>query len=381
MISAKSASPWIIGMALFSMFFGSGNLIFPMAVGAYAEGHYLYGTLGFLMTAVLLPFAGVFTMVLFRGDYVRFFSVLGRTLGFIVTLLMLTFWIPLGSGPRCVTLAFAASKSYVNTIPLWAFSAGYCLFVFALLYKESRILSLLGKVLTPALLIALVVVVFAGLYNSPGLQAVEHHPFSVFLVALREGYNTQDLIASFFFSSVIIGILNHTDKDIRPASERRHLALTLRGGLVGVSILALVYLALLYLGAAYSSMLNGLGKDALISTLSIHLLGSKMAFLPVCIIGLACITTSAALTLVFANFVKSSLFKNRISQELSLTITSVGTFGMSLFGFESISAMLSNVMAIFYPILIALIVVNLALYGRRIVKQDAAEAAASEIAA
>ncbi len=366
MIHSKSASAGVIGLALFSMFFGAGNLIFPMAVGAFAEGHYPYGTLGFLITAVFLPFLGVFTMVLFRGDYTRFFSILGRPLGFFFTLLLLTFWIPLGSGPRCVTLAFAAARTFVPDLWLWPFSLGFCVLIYALTYRENNIIGLLGKVLTPALLISIVFVVVAGLLISPGLAAVEHVPSHVFTFALSEGYNTQDLIASFFFSSAIIGILNHTDVEGgASASERRHLTLALRGGLIGVAVLGIVYVGLLYLGAAYSSVLQEVSKDSLLSHLSVYLLGHHMGFVPVAIIALACVTTSVALTIVFAKFLKTAVFKDYISEQTSLIMTLVLTFCMSLLGFESISEVLGVAMAWLYPALIILMVVNLILYYYR----------------
>lgn len=361
MIKAQGATAWVIGLALFSMFFGSGNLIFPMAVGAFAEEHYLYGTFGFLITAVLLPFLGVFTMVLFKGDYVRFFAILSKPLGFIVTLLLLTFWIPLGSGPRCVTLAYAAMQTYLSDIPLWIFSLIYCLAIFAMTYRENRIITILGKILTPALLIAILVIFIAGLYFSPGLAPVTETPSTVFWYALAEGYNTQDLIASFFFSSAIIGILQHTS-DENKKIQKSQLALVLRSGLIGVIILGVVYLGLLYLGATYSSILEGVPKDVLLPRLSIYLLGHHLGFLPVIIVALACITTSVALTLVFANFLKDSIFHNRISHEMAVAVTTLITFGTSLIGFEGISLILGSAMNILYPTLLVLIIVNLVVF-------------------
>ncbi|MCB9229710.1 MAG: branched-chain amino acid transport system II carrier protein, partial [Deltaproteobacteria bacterium] len=95
----------IVGLALFSMFFGSGNLIFPLDVGRVAGGQFLWGALGFILTAVLVPFMGVVAMVVYNGDYQKFFAFSGKKTGFILTLILLSFWIPFGSGPRCITLS------------------------------------------------------------------------------------------------------------------------------------------------------------------------------------------------------------------------------------------------------------------------------------
>ncbi|MDP1836673.1 MAG: branched-chain amino acid transport system II carrier protein [Chlamydiales bacterium] len=361
MINHKSASAWVIGLALFSMFFGSGNLIFPIIVGKHAEGMYLIGTMGFVITAVLLPFAGVLTMVIFKGDYTRFFSILGKPLGFLFTFLLLSFWIPLGSGPRCITLAFAAVKTYVPFLPLVVFSAIYSLAVFFMTYTESRVITILGKVLTPLLLLSLAVVVGAGVYFSPGLAQVDHEAIQVFTHALIEGYNTQDLIASFFFSSAVIHILSHAPQEEGVTVRKSHLKLVLQASLIGIGILATVYLGLLYMGATYSAVLQETSKDSLLSQLSLYLLGPHMAFVPVIAIALACVSTSVALALVFTNFIKEVVFRDKISHVWALTMTTVVTFAMSLLGFEGISKVLGAAMQVLYPGLIGLMIVNLAI--------------------
>ena len=68
----------VIGLALFSMFFGSGNLIYPLFIGQLAEGQWITATMGFLLTAVLVPLAGVAAMVVYKGDYTAFFGCLRK---------------------------------------------------------------------------------------------------------------------------------------------------------------------------------------------------------------------------------------------------------------------------------------------------------------
>ena len=45
----------VIGFALFAMFFGAGNLIFPPALGKAAGDAFLSSIIGFLITGVGLP--------------------------------------------------------------------------------------------------------------------------------------------------------------------------------------------------------------------------------------------------------------------------------------------------------------------------------------
>ncbi len=360
---SSSSSAWVIGLALFSMFFGSGNLIFPMAVGQVAQEHYIAGSLGFLLTAVLLPFAGVVTMVLFKGDYTKVFACMGTKLGLIITFLLLTFWIPLGSGPRCITLAYAAIKNHIGTVPLWTFSGVYTVIVFALTFRENKIIGILGKVLTPVLLLSLACIVVKGVFASPGLDDIELTAGQVFVTGVTEGYYTQDLIASFFFSSSIIMILSHSPGH---GPRKGYLALAMRSCLIGIVILAVVYLGLLYLGAAYSELLVNVSKDELLPTLALAILGPHFGLVSVLAVAMACMTTSVALALVFSNFIHTVLLHGRISHEAALAITVGSTFLMSMLGFEGISSILGPVMQIFYPGIIALIFVNMVkLYRRR----------------
>jgi LIVCS family branched-chain amino acid:cation transporter len=372
MIEQKTSSAFVIGLALFSMFFGAGNLIFPMTVGKHAEGMYLYGTLGFLITAVLLPFAGVFMMVLFKGDYVKFFGILGKPLGFLFALFLLTFWIPMGSAPRCITLAYSAVKTYAPSMPLWLFSGVYSAIIFLLTFRENRIIGILGRVLTPLLLLSLAAIIGVGLYYNDGLNEVNLQPHAVFFNALIEGYHTQDLIASFFFSSAIIHILTHPDATHSHVTTRSELGLMLRSGAIGIAILAVVYLGLLYLGAAYADVLQETSKDSLLSQLAVVLLGVQGAFIPVVTIALACVSTSVALMLVFTNFLRENVCQERISQTVALAITVLVTFGMSLMGFEGISHILGGAMYFLYPALIVIMIANICLLAIRHLKHGSA---------
>ncbi len=362
----RKQKPWVIGLALFSMFFGSGNLIFPLAVGQFAQEHYLPATLGFCITAVLIPFMGVIAMVMYHGNYRNFFGVFGKPVGFVLTLMLLIFWIPLGSGPRCITLSYGAIQHYIGATPLWLFSLVYTCIVFAITCQKNRIIGLLGRFLTPVLLLILAIVFVIGVYTSTGFGPTEHTAMQAFGEGLAEGYNTQDLIAAFFFSASVIGILTHRGEADVVKDDRPALRLALRASVIGIIILGVVYLGLLYLGAAHASMLNGLSKDLLLPTLVRMLLGDQLGFFAALAIALACMTTSVALALVFTDFLRFSVFHEKLSHGVTLAMICITTFGMSLIGFAGISVILSTAMEYMYPFLIVMIVFNC---GGRIVSR------------
>jgi len=354
----KSHNPWIIGLALFSMFFGAGNLIFPLAVGQFAQEHYLIASLGFFMTAVLLPFMGVLVMIMYHGSYNKFFNLFGQTIGFLIILTLLIIWIPLGSAPRCITLSYGATTHYLGSTPLWLFSLLYTSIVFVMTYSKNFIIDLLGRYLTPTLLFFLGGVFIVGLYTANGFSPTDHTATSSFLEGLSEGYNTQDLIAAFFFSASIIGILMHRGESDAAKDDRKALRLALRSGVIGVSLLGLVYLGLLYLGAAHAPILSGLPKDRLLPTLVRMLLGDSLGFFATVSIVLACISTSVALSLVFADFLRFNVCNEKMGHRTALSLTSIVTYFMSLIGFSGISSILSTTMSVAYPFLIFMIVFN-----------------------
>lgn len=352
MFRRENRSFWVIGLALFAMFFGAGNLIFPLFVGQISQNHSIGATCGFLFTGVALPFAGVVAMVVYRGDYAAFFRLFGRHGGFLLTLLLLTVWIPLGSAPRCITLAHASLSSCFSVPTLWLFSLGYSLVVALLTYQRTRILPILGLVLTPLLLLCLAAVVIKGVWGV-------HHPLegaggSHLLMSVRgakEGYNTMDLIASFFFSASILTLLS------RQKSNSNPLRTTLLASLVGMALLSLVYIGLIQLAALHSELLVGVPKDQILPALARSVLGSHVAIAASFAILLACFTTSVALQLVYVDFLSESLFKKK--NLLSLGVTTAITFGMSILGLQGITSITSPILQFFYPLLISMICFNL----------------------
>jgi LIVCS family branched-chain amino acid:cation transporter len=356
---SKKGAIFIIGLALFSMFFGSGNLIFPLSIGQLAEENFIWGLTGFILTGVLLPFLGVITMVIYNGDYTKFFSSIGKNLGFLFTFALLTVWIPLGSAPRCITLSHTNMSSLISGTPLWLYSLIYCILLFPLSYRKSRALDILGYVLTPGLLICLGFIVYEGIYKSTGFGPSEAEASTLVYQGLLEGYYTMDLIASFFFTSTIIAALKEVSTGT--ADSKKIIGVTLKSCAIGVTILAIVYIGLVTVAAANASLLVGVSKDQLLAKLVAALLGPQLQIVATSAIVLACLTTSIALQIVYADYLTNNLFKGRMSQKTGMIITILVTYGMSIQGFDGISRLTGPILEVFYPMLLLLILWNIAL--------------------
>lgn len=61
----------VIGTMLFGLFFGAGNLIFPIQLGQLAGTNFWFALLGFLITAIGLPFLGILAIGLSGSNGLR----------------------------------------------------------------------------------------------------------------------------------------------------------------------------------------------------------------------------------------------------------------------------------------------------------------------
>ncbi|MCB1135163.1 MAG: branched-chain amino acid transport system II carrier protein [Chlamydiia bacterium] len=351
-------SVFVVGMALFSMFFGSGNLIFPLFLGQLAGTSWLAATAGFLTTAVLLPFLGVLIMVYFQGSYQKCFEILGKRSGFLFALLLLTVWIPLGSGPRCIALSYASLASYLPMPSIWVFSAVYCVAVYFVVRNRQRMIQILGKYLTPALLLCLGAIIVQGSIGQLPVESIASSS-GMMMNGVLEGYNTMDLIAAFFFSASIIQVYCPKGED---TSSR--LRFVLKAGMIGVTLLAAVYVGLVYLAAVHSMSLAAVPKEQLLAVLAKITLGPQLGIIAAVAIVLACFTTSVALTSVYADFISQRILKVERRLPSSVWFTLLASFAMSLMGLTGITAVTAPVLNVCYPLLLGIIVIHGAMHFR-----------------
>lgn len=351
---------WLVistGFALFSMFFGSGNLVFPITVGQESNGHYNLAALGILFTGVLVPFLGVFAMILYKGDIYNFFNCFGRRGTFWFAFLALSLMGPFGVLARCLTVAHGALLLLIPNLSLPLTSLFLCIAIYFLAVNKSKIVATLGAALTPFLLLAIVLIAFFGL-NSGSLPApINNEGWTALKNGFFQGYQTMDLLAAFFFSQFIIKYLHSKLSSDEPKGILlKHFY---KSSLIGAGILAAVYFALVLLGWSYSPLLMGVPPQEMLGLIAIESLG-PIAAPSVCVAVLfACLTTAIVLASLFADFLRSEVTKNKIGNKQSLLITLSIGFLVSTFDFATIAKFLGPILEIIYPALIALTVVNI----------------------
>lgn len=339
------------GLAMFSMFFGSGNLVFPLVVGQQCEGHFLSATLGLLLTGVLVPFLGILAILLFNGNPKDFFSQLGKPATFWFPLIALSLMGPFGVLARCITVAHGAFNLLIPGAPLTGFSAGACLIIFILAVSKKKIVSLLGSILTPLLLASLAAIAAFGLSHAEFPSAEPQGQIGSFLNGLYQGYQTMDLLAAFFFSAFLIQHLKKQSDDSLP--------IFLKSSLIGASLLSIIYTLLILLGFVYSDHLAPIPPQEMLGFIAELTLGDWAAPIVAATVILACFTTAIVLASLSADFLKKEICNHKINTPLALSAVLAIAFGTSTLEFSGIAKILGPILEVLYPALIVLTIVSI----------------------
>jgi len=347
------------GLAMFSMFFGAGNVVFPLALGQIAQDQNFYAILGMLITAVGVPFVGLMAMMLFDGDYDAFFARIGKLPGFLVVLFIMGLIGPFGAIPRCIALSYSTAKIFLpDVFSLPVFSIISCMVIWLFTIKRNSIIDTLGYVLTPLLIGSLAIIIVKGVFTAPSAPETDHGVLMIFLKGLRDGYQTMDLLGAFFFSSVIIECLRD-GMDYKNVSHHRLMKTIFKSVMIGAFLLSITYIGFSYVAAFHSETLEGIPSDELISLVAIHILGPNAAIVACLAVVLACLTTAIALTAVFAEFIHKDIAFDKINYNSSLILTLIAAFLVSTLDFKGIVGLLAPILQICYPALLVLSLLNI----------------------
>ena len=359
------------GFAMFSMFFGAGNVVFPLALGVYAQDQNIFAIIGLLLTAVGVPFIGLMSMTLFDGQYEAFFKRIGNVPGMTLAFFIMGLIGPFGAMPRVVTVAFGSVKSFLPAgTEVWMFSAFACTLIYFLTFRKSRIIEVLGYYLTPILLASLGMIIVLGLWSAPEAAQTDITAFSAFLSGLTEGYKTMDMMGAFFFSSVVLEVLEQGIAPDDKSNHKKMIVKTLKAGCIGMTLLAAVYVGGSFVTAAYASELGQFDRSEVLAATAFKVLGPNAGIIAAIAVSMACLTTAIALAAVFAEFLHRDVFFDKINYKVCLVLTMFATFLISTLNFMGIAAILEPILIVCYPALIMLCILNLAykLFGFEPVK-------------
>lgn len=346
-----SRSTLIAGFAVFSMFFGSGNLVFPLVCGVAASDNYPFSGFGLLITGIFVPLLGLISALVSSKPRHAYFAQLGHTAGYVVILLILSLIGPFGVCARCVQVAYGGFKLVWPELSLWVFSIGFLVLNGYLLFKDQRAIATIGRFLTPLLLAGIIAVFVFSLFlpapastmAAPSLEDAFSHGFLM-------GYQTMDLMGALFFAFTIRDYFEKTHQELTYYQMR---AYKLRAALLGIILLAVVYWLLIYLGAKFQPLLTDVPPERLVVRVSEIVLGVYARPVVATVVFLACLTTLIVLTKLSADFLSAELLPRHIDFQQAVVFVSLLTFFVSLIGFYQLSLWLAFVLELLYPALMA----------------------------
>ena len=358
----------LVAGTLFGMFFGAGNLIFPVHLGQLAGWNVIPAMVGFIITAVGIPILGVAAIGNTHSDGLQALSSkVGKGYGYVFTCLLYLTIGPFFAIPRCATTSFTTGvQPMLGSIPEGAALLVFSLIFFALVLffslRPAGITVWIGKIINPLFLIFLAVLVISALC-APGapISVVEpdgaYHDGALFS-GFIEGYGTMDAIAGLAFGIVVIDIIRSmgVTNDADVAKD------VLRSGVLTGILMAVIYVATILMGAQSRGLFDISANGGIaLAQISGHYLGSAGSIILALTITLACLKTSIGLVTSCADAF-SRMFPRLFSYKVWAVIFSVFSFGVSNFGLSKLIEYSLPVLMFLYPLAITLIL--LALCGK-----------------
>jgi len=340
-------STWSLGAAIFAMFFGAGNVVFPLALGLRAGEQIPYALCGLLVTAIGGPLLGLLTALLYEGRCWAFFSGWGKFLGVGLLGMSLALLGPFCVLPRCCVVAHAALQPFWPELSLQLFALLFGALALLVALRPTRMLALLGMLLSPLLLVCLLAIIAVALSQGGEAPASDWSRGTAFLQGLEQGYDTMDLIAAIIFASSIWGLVARQSQE--SVAHQASVA-----GLLGGAMLCVIYAGLAWAVALHAPALRGTPPEALLGQLALSMLGPQLAILANIAVVLACFTTVVSLLSAISGIIETELLAMPIGRPLLLSGMCVIMVSFATLGFATIQALLHPLLFVGYPLVIAL---------------------------
>lgn len=356
----------LVGSLLFGLYFGAGNLIFPIELGQDSGFNLYKVVLGFIISGVGLPLLGVVASAISKND--SLFE-MGKTVGnkfayFFTTALYLTIG-PFFAIPRTSTVAFEvgiASNISEEKIKLFLFifSLIFFLIVLAFALKPGKIMDNIGKILTPTFLILLSILVLFSIFKPMGALG-QNEPIKIYqnnplFKGILDGYNTMDALASLAFAIIIISSIRNlgvTDSN-QVAKE------TLKSGLICLIAMSTVYVSLAFMASSSVNIMDlGNNGGRILSHISSYYLGNFGKILLAAIVIVACLKTAIGL-IIACSQIFMEMYPNSLSYKTYAIIFTFISFLIANLGLQKIISLSIPVLMYLYPLAIVLIFLSLA---------------------
>lgn len=354
-----------IASMLFGLFFGAGNLIFPIYMGQLAGANLIKAVAGFLITGVGLPLLGVTAIGITRSEGLIGLS---RKVGkgysmFFTCALYLTIG-PLFAIPRCATVPFEVGVQSLlgeknSSIALAVFSVLFFAAVLLFSLFPGRILTVVGKILNPLFLVLLTALVIAAVVRPMGgvlsAEPVGDYGSKAFMTGFLEGYNTMDALAGLAFGIVVINVIRGLGVT-EPSAVAKN---TVRAGVYSCLLMAVIYIAVAVVGAmSRGKMEVAQNGGDVFAAVADHYFGRVGALILAGIVTFACLKTAVGLV-TSCSETFCEMFPKLFSYKIWAVIFSTVSFLIANLGLNAIIKISLPVLMFLYPLAITLIVLGL----------------------
>ena len=344
----------ISGLALFAIFFGAGNLIFPPYLGVITGDGWLATMVGFLLADPVIPILTVIVTAAAGGRAVDIGKRVGDKFAKILTLAAIICIGPAFAIPRTAATTYEVGfQSFFPNLPIWVVTIVFFAITFALSFKESNVVNIIGKYITPALLVFLFIVIVKAITSPIGKPVEVPVEGGYFVKGFYEGYQTLDAFASPLFTGIVVADLMR--KGYGKVNRKDRLSFIISVGIVASIFLSLVYGGLTYLGASGSSIFTADDSRVEILVSLVYMtLGNFGKFALSLCVTLACLTTAIGLTSSAGNFIEE-LTHGKVKYIYTVIVVTIISFLLSSLGVDAIINLAVPVLTIGYPIIIALV--------------------------
>lgn len=352
----------VIGAALFAMFFGAGNLIFPPLLGQQTGTSWFIGFLFFFIFDVGLALVAILALIN-KNEYsiTGLTGPMGKVPGAVIGAIG-----ALCIGPFLAIPRTAATTYEVGVAPLfpgfntWIFSAVFFAIVLVLTIRPSKVVDIVGQFLTPVLVIFLLIMIIVGIVNPLGPIELDSTVNAV-KEGTYNGYQTLDVIASMIF----IIIIANSARDKGYTDQASLAGATIRSSVVAAIGLLIIYGGLTYLGATTGTLADyqGLDQTTLLVTITKGLFGNTGVILLGIIVLFACWTTAIGLTSAVSEYFVE-LSGGKLKYKTLVIIIVIFSWVISNAGVSTIIQFSAPLLNLIYPGLLVLII--LAFFHKKI---------------
>jgi len=345
---------FVFGFAIFAAFFGAGNLILPPLLGFNSGSDWWLVTLGFLTSATIIPLLALFGHAKLQGTMLDFGNKVSPIFSLIFCLCVYTIAIALPCPRTAAVTHEMAISPFFGTSSLLT-STIYFALSFVFVINRNNVLDILGKYLTPIIVIILLAIILIGIFSPPA----ETNP-SIFeapiISGLLEGYQTYDAIAGLLTGGILVISVQNFNKDMSFIEKKSMIA---RSGLIAMIGLFVIYAGLIAVGALFNTEFGSdISRTQLLSGLAIKTLGNiGSTFLSV-LVALACFTTAVGIIVGTADFFQGLFKKSKNAYLITAIICSIIGVVVGQLDVTYIIDVALPALMFIYPLAIVLILLN-----------------------